>query len=91
MIEACCMSDYWTANRYDPDNTTAIALSFNGSFAPRSAKAATNTKEDTEPEDSKEEEDGAAAAADKGADVTGLGDFAKPAMKKRVSFADNER
>ena len=54
MVEACCMSDYWTNHGYDADNTTAIALSFNGSFAPSGGKETEKTK-GKEAEDSKEE------------------------------------
>lgn len=54
MVEACCMSEYWTSHGYDADNTTAIALSFNGAFAP-GEKGGKGGKGKAAAEDCKEE------------------------------------
>jgi len=92
MVETCCRSDYWSSHGYDADNTTAIALSFNGAFAPDSAKGA-KAKGAKAAEDSKEEEalaNGAGAAGKgSGSGDLGLGEYSKPKYKKSVSFAQD--
>lgn len=100
MVESCCVSEYWTSHGYDADNTTAIALSFNGAFAPRKKGKA----KDALAEDMKEEEasgggGGAAAAAAAAAAESdspapkpsdlGLGEYSRK-QRKSVSFATTD-